>query len=803
LTRRPDRPAREGSSHNEISGGIFHDAVLQIGTNVGPVTINSQPAVPHFLADSANWPLVRDWDPVAAGAHPARPGPEDVGVPPYVPRDVDSVLRSQIAAANEHGGFVLVLGHSAAGKTRAAFEAVQVVLPGHRVAAPVSGADLAAILQTVTRVADQCLLWLDDLEFFLGPGALDQNVLAAFTRLRVPVVATMRMGPFSAFNPVARESQRGAASTSTRQIARIGARVLEMAHHIEVSRLWSDDEIHRARDCADERIVDAVGRHRVHGVAEYLAAGPAIWSELLRAGDVDGQPRGAALVAAAIDLARTGLEGPFPQEMIVDLHEHYLRERGGSLLRPEPLGEAWEWATRKRFGVTSPILPVAENRWRVFDYLVDRTEQLSSPRVVPDFIWRRTLDAATDAEMMNVAVRAAEAGTTASFEVAETIWRVLIDINDRDVEAMAAYNLGVLCVDNNRAEEAREFFIRAAENGEPTAAFNLSIISEQNGDVEEARDWNQKAVDMGYAPAFFRLGFDLEQQGRVDEAAQWYRQAAEAGYYRAATNLGNILSVKGNTDEAKLWFDRADAAGDHIATFNIGLLHHEAGRLDEAEHWYRLAIERGSVEAAFNLGTLRKDVGDRAEAENLYRDAADRGYVQASLTLARLLAAAGEAEAAESWYTHGAEAGHIPSIRLLSAMLYESGRLEEAEVWLKRAVDKGSREAAGALGQLLAELDRAEEAVPYLTTAAEDGDLESAYNLGTICVARGDLAQAQRWYRQAADGGDSEAAANLADVLFQEGRVASAVWWMRRHRTLERDAPNDGAADRPSQDGRM
>ncbi|MFD0384290.1 hypothetical protein ACFQ2B_24705 [Streptomyces stramineus] len=57
------------------------------------------------------------------------------------------------------------------------------------------------------------------------------------------------------------------------------------------------------------------------------------------------QPRGAALVWAAIDLALAGLTDPLPAELLEELHEDYLPGRNKQLLCPEPLDEALAWAT--------------------------------------------------------------------------------------------------------------------------------------------------------------------------------------------------------------------------------------------------------------------------------------------------------------------------------------------------------------------------------------------------------------------------------------------------------------------------
>lgn len=777
----PDVPP-EGV-RNEIKGDVHGSWVVQIGQA-------------SFFAgerlrgvDPGSWPLASSWEPLTSGVHRARELSSRDHVPPYVERDVDLDLRAKIADAGERGGWVLLLGHSAAGKTRAAFEAIRAALPEHRVATPTTGEDLRPILAAVVSSDVRCVLWLDDLdESFLNPGGLDPNLLTEFVRVRVAVVATMRIQRLKVFTPIGRET----GSSSAAQAVRVGARVLEMAEAVEIRRTWSANELQRAAEFRDERIVEAVAHHGPYGVAEYLAAGPAIWSEWRRAIDVEGQPRGAALVAAAVDLARCGLPGPYSYDLITELHEHYLEAQGGHILRPEPLPDAWTWASGRRYGVTSPLIPASATHWKVFDYLVDGTERLSPTPVVPDLVWTRAVEHATDDQLMNIAINAAQAGTPVSLQVAEAVWRPMV--SDDPDGGLAAYNLGVLYNETGRLDEARELYVRAAHAGVPPAAHNLSALCADAGEASEARKWLREAARMNHPPAFFTLGFELEEQGKIDEAETWYRRGAELGEHRAATNLGKILSNAGRVDEALPWFVIANEAGDRYAAFNIGIFHEEAGRLDRAEHWYHVALERGTAEAAVCLGDVRLKLEDAVGAEKWFKHAAEAGVARAFGKLGRLLTASGRLAEAEDWFRLGADGGDVVSIRGMGFVLHESGRLEEAVAWMERGAALDDRSSTEVLGQLLYDLDRIDEAIPHLEKAANEGAGNSAFNLGVIHARAGDLTEAARWYRRAADGGDSEAAMNLADVLFRDGKVASAVWWVRRSRQL-------GPAARRSIDG--
>ncbi|WP_460717912.1 SEL1-like repeat protein [Nocardia heshunensis] len=686
---------------------------------------------------------------------------------------------------SESGGMIYLIGSSAAGKTRAAYEALRAVLPDHRIATPATGVDLPVMLDAIVRFSGGCVLWLDDLEKFLGPGALDPNTLRVLLQRGVSVVGTIRKAQFELFDPGRRPGSGLGDDRSLAQLAHVGAQVLSMCESIELPRIWSDDELGRAAALDDERISEAVECHGYYGVAEYLAAGPAIWSEWRRAADVEGQPRGAALVSAAVDLARSGLPGPYPQSLIVDLHAKYLEQQGGMLLRPESLNDAFAWASRTRFGVASPLLPFEGERWLAFPYLADRTDELSTGMPIRDFVWGRAAECAeTDIDSMSVAVRAAEAATAVSLRVAEEIWQTRISSSSAPIATMAAYNLGVLLMETERPEAARSMFLQAAENGEPRAAFNLSVLLVLPEEAAEAREWCRIAAEAGYPDACFDLGFKFEADGQLAEAEHWYRRGADLGEYRSATNLGNILTSAGRTDEAHSWYAKADSLGDSRATFNIGLFHHEAGRFSEAEHWYLLAFERGSAEAALNLGVLWSENGDLVAAEKWFRLAADKGRAGAMFNLGNLLASSGRLEEARACYLRGADSNHLESIRALGRSLYDAERPDEAVVWFERAAALGDRLAAAVLGGLLTELGRIDDAIAPLTVAADGGHIDSAFNLAVIYRNRGDVGNAQRWYREAADGGDAEGAVGLAGVLFENGRVASAIWWIGRARKL-------------------
>jgi hypothetical protein len=298
-------------------------------------------------------------DPVALGIRQAAPG----GVPRYVPRDFDPRLRAALTG----GGFTLVVGEAAVGKSRSAYEAMRAVLPGHLLIAPSAegGGDLAATLGHA-RSRRETLLWLDNLLAFLRDGRLTRKdiaeLLAGDDHHRV-ILATIR---------AADESQLLGGGSG--ELLGAGQGILDQVNHrVFVGRLFSASELAGTRDlaAADQRLDDALAHTADTGVAEYLACGPQLFKQWENAWSQGSNPRAAALITAAVDCRRAGFSGPIPRRLLDALHENYLRPRGGASLMPEKLDAAWDWALSLRKSGSAPLRPVTDSTCDVFGYLVD------------------------------------------------------------------------------------------------------------------------------------------------------------------------------------------------------------------------------------------------------------------------------------------------------------------------------------------------------------------------------------------------------------------------------------------------
>jgi tetratricopeptide (TPR) repeat protein len=193
---------------------------------------------------------------------------------------------------------------------------------------------------------------------------------------------------------------------------RAAREVLDLATELSLPRRWSGPELARARlQVNDHRIRSALALTGDFGLAELLADGPELaaeWRDAWRAG---GHPRGAALVAAAVDSRRAGLHDPVTADLLIQLADHYLDARGGALLRPETAEDALDWAKRPARGASSLLMPTADKDcYLAFDYLIDLPQ---TPVPLP--VWETLISWSTPEQALGIGLAAAQ---VARFDVA-------------------------------------------------------------------------------------------------------------------------------------------------------------------------------------------------------------------------------------------------------------------------------------------------------------------------------------------------------------------------------------------------
>jgi hypothetical protein len=461
--------------------------------------------------------LVREiTDPVQVGVYPAAypdSGATGSYTPPFIPRDQSAALE----AAVQSGGFVLVTGESTAGKSRAAFEAMRARLPDHAFVRPLDRVGLRAAAPVVERQR-RCVVWLDDLSAYLGDDGLSVHLLDRLLgdgSRQVLVLATMRVQERGQSETV------GPGEPSAAELPRMRREVLDRAVEIRIDRVWHPAELTRAASFTDDtRIAAALEHSAEFGVAEYLAAGPKLLTTWRDGWAPGNHPRGAAIVAAAVDARRAGFFDGLSPELLRTLHGHYLQERGGVRLRPESWDDAFAWASQARYATSGLLVPTDQDHHVVFDYLPD------------------AVDAAPDAA-----------------PIPEATWRLLI----ANASPTQAADLGWAAYEWHRDyEQARSAYSKSFQEGHLIAAAGLAhVLGNGFGDDHAAIDLLRRALDRTSAQGqaldpddLLRLrealSWHLGQSGDTTAALQNARQVAEdAAHLLGPAHLRTILAQIG------------------------------------------------------------------------------------------------------------------------------------------------------------------------------------------------------------------------------------------------------------------
>ncbi|MEV5007151.1 tetratricopeptide repeat protein [Streptomyces sp. NPDC055692] len=630
---------------------------------------------------------------------------------------------------------MLLVGDPTSGKSRTAFEVAKGKFPDHRVFRPEDGAEFGECVSLAD--SNSKVIWLDDLDRFLSPPFLSVGLLDEALQAGVVLIGTMRADRLDMLSP---RHERGL-NQETRMLVRSARSITARAHVLYLDRQWNAEEVKRARRSGDFRVKEAAQHSEEYGIAEYLAAGPQLYLEWKSAWAPGLHPRGAALVSAAVDLRRAGIEEPISRQLLERLHEHYLEQRGGMRLRPEPLLDAFHWALEPLHATSSLLVPVADDMYRAFDYLAGAVARDGKVSVPLDEVW---------------------------------------------ASAIEDFPLEVVHAVGHRAEKAskHDFALRAygrlAHSGNRDGSFHLAQIASKQDRLEEAELWYRKAVSQGSPISKNNLGLVLMRSGRPDEAESWFREAARDGDPYGARNLGEYLFDREKWDEAKEFFLSFMKNSPSVAKLLMGQLGLRRGEYKEAEDWLQQAVEEGNNDAWFFLGVAQEKLKDWTSASSSYERAAKVGSKEAPNNLASALRKLGRIEEAEALYRDAIEQGDEYALFNLANLLAEAGRYEEAEPLYRQSVNKGSEHAKNNLALVLENLGKDEEAEQLFLSAADDGDMRAMANLATRCRQGGRPGEALSWINRALPSGNPGYYVEMGLIQETLGAFNKAMLWYRR-----------------------
>jgi len=299
-------------------------------------------------------------DPRRLGVHPAiAVAGVSRDIPPvYVRRDVDGAadgLRSRLAtAAAGRGGFVLLIGGSSVGKTRAAYEAITDLLADWWLVHPATGGEVAAL---ATRPPERTVVWLDEIQRYLdGEQGLTGGTVRALLVAGVIVVGTLWPDRYAVYAALPTPERGGDPHARERE-------VLDLADTVRIDAEFSPAEHARAEVAAagDPRLWVALGTAAGYGLTQTLAAAPQLvarWHDARTAA-----PYAWAVLTAAIDITRLGVRRPLTTELLRAAAVDYCSSRQQADAPADWLDHGLAYATTSVHGASAPLMPSATSRY--------------------------------------------------------------------------------------------------------------------------------------------------------------------------------------------------------------------------------------------------------------------------------------------------------------------------------------------------------------------------------------------------------------------------------------------------------
>jgi tetratricopeptide (TPR) repeat protein len=446
--------------------------------------------------------------------------------------------------------------------------------------------------------APQTVVWLDELQRYIdGPCGLSAGKIRALLRSRTLVVATMWSDEYAARTVRQRRPEGMPADVTDRNL-------LDLATVIEVPDSLSGHERERAvaLSATDRRIRTALEASD-SGVIQVLAAGPALLRWWTQAPTMYAQ----AIITAAVDIRRIGVDLPVSRELLRDAVTGYLSSSEQARAPKDWMETALAYATMEIEGAASALMPVSAGMgivsgYRAADFLLQHAHRYRRTERLPD----SALDAVLIhfPEQVGLYGLALSAQNRMQMQAAEQIlWRLLAE------DHSAAVPLSELLEQQGRIDDAIDVLAPVVPPFDPEIA---SLPVEQR---------------MGELHLPWQLANLLVAGDRVDEALAILEPWAEAGNLTAKARVRDLLFRSGQVEKLR---EYAESRNDLLAEIRLYELLEKLGRVDEV-----LDIEHGNTNEAIELLQRFPDAGER----------------EATIILAHLLAKQGRTDEAMSYVT--------------------------------------------------------------------------------------------------------------------------------------------------------
>jgi tetratricopeptide (TPR) repeat protein len=686
-------------------------------------------------------PRVTDVEMYDIGVSPAKPTGGDPARRPYSPRRVDAELSEALGRER----FIVLIGDSKSGKSRTMLELLRRDRPRARLLVPRAGPPGLAALRKLSfpDAGDQVVIWLDDLDLFLGPHGIDLKVLS---NLRDRGRDTLVVGTIKTKRYEDLRRTEG-------EVGRTARLVLGRAREVWLERLLGDDERREARKLyPDEDFAE-------WGIGEQMVAAPEL-ERLYRAAP-GTDPLAWAILQATVDWRRIGMDRPIPPDVLRDLSYRYALSTG--LAGPDDFEASLRWVMQEVAGSIALVRRIERRGvvgYEAFDYVVALADGQGAAggQPIEAYAWDTAAEIGAPMELLGVAFALLTRGDLPrAREAADRAHRTATDEMTR---IWAAQLLGELTFAEGDAQAARDLFYEVIDGPAPEVAsfarLNLGVVLLTLGEWEAARPMLEAVLDTEH-PELTALA--KAQLGGLILTEQGQEQTAVPGQVRGP---GDISTIGDFLNGERMAQARRQLVP--LAQINLSNLLMNRGELGRAQALLEEALTSNSAEvvplAKANLGSLLVNVGDEERGRALLTEAAESADLNARLaartTLGWLAAQAGDQEllaevAGTGFPEHAARAAD-----LLGDVRVASGDLDGAREAYRRAMATGhsfwAPVAAIDLATLEAQAGHIEAARELLTEVTRDANRELALRatdlLGDQYHWQGDLEAAAAAYRE-------------------------------------------------------
>jgi hypothetical protein len=342
-------PVRNASSTSIPSDGQQPATPGGVGHRAPGTTVLAGPPV--------GWPLDEVTDPFALEVHrpvqPEDPPPGLPTLPAYVPREHDAELGTVVqAAAQGRSGIAVLVGGSSTGKTRACWEALQLLRDRPepwRLWHPIDPSRPDAALRELQSIGPRTVVWLNEAQLYLdvAEGGLGERVAAGLRELlrdpaRAPVLVLATLWPQFWDTLTVRLARRPDPHAQARELL--------AGHDITVPVAFTPAQLGQLVEARDTRLALAAAGAQDGQVIQFLAGAPEL---LARYRNAPGAAK--ALINAAMDARRLGMGFGLPQAFLSSAAPGYLIDAEWDSLGEDWLDLALAYAAVPCKGVHGPL----------------------------------------------------------------------------------------------------------------------------------------------------------------------------------------------------------------------------------------------------------------------------------------------------------------------------------------------------------------------------------------------------------------------------------------------------------------